>query len=97
MKKYEETKNLYCSKERYKTGYDALSNGFDKVSVGYAKDILRGKLGFMCQYDKELNFDTVWSSVFDISNHKIYRAEGNPLRRKFKEDLRFNKIFIYHS
>jgi predicted choloylglycine hydrolase len=91
MKKYEEAKNLYCSNERYKTGYDALSKGFDKVAVGYAKDILSGKLGFMCQYDKELNFDTVWSSVFDISNNKIYRAEGNPSRTRFKEDIRFNR------
>jgi predicted choloylglycine hydrolase len=90
MKKYEETKNLYCSNERYKTGYDALSKGFDKVSVGYAKDILSGKLGFMCQYDKELNFDTVWSSVFDISNNKIFRAEGNPSRTNFEEDIRLN-------
>jgi predicted choloylglycine hydrolase len=90
MKTYEETKNLYYSYERYKTGYDALRKGFDKVTVGHAKDILSGKFGFMCQYEKELNFDTVWSSVFDITNNKIYRAEGNPSRCKFKEDIRLN-------
>jgi predicted choloylglycine hydrolase len=90
MKKYEETKNLYYSYERYKTGYDALSKGFDNVAVRHAKDILSGKFGFMCQYEKELNFDTVWSSVFDISHNKIYRAEGNSSRTKFKEDIRLN-------
>jgi predicted choloylglycine hydrolase len=93
MKKYEETKNLYLSAERYKTGYEALKNGFNKDPLGYAKDILSGKLGFMCQYDEELNFDTVWSSVFDLSNKKIYRAEGNPSRIGFKEDIRLNKIW----
>ena len=36
MKKYEETQNLYFSNERFKTGYDALSKGFDKPAVGYA-------------------------------------------------------------
>jgi predicted choloylglycine hydrolase len=91
MKKYEETKNMYYSNERYKTGYDALSTDFDKATVGHVKDILSGKHGFMCQYDKDLNFDTVWSSVFDISSNKIYRAEGNPSRRKYKVDIRLNK------
>ena len=92
MKKYEEAQNLYYSMERYKTGYSALSKDFDKFAVDYLKDILSGKLGFMCQYDKELNFDTVWSSVFDISNNKIYRAEGNPSRIRYKEDMRLKKI-----
>ena len=92
MKEFEETKNLYFSYERYKTGHVELRKGLDEATACYAKDILSGKFGFMCQYDKELNFDTVWSSVFDISNSKLYRAEGNPSRMKFKEDLRFNKI-----
>jgi predicted choloylglycine hydrolase len=91
MKKHEEIKDLYFSSDRYKTGCDALSNSFDGDAVGYAKEILSGKLGFMCQYGKELNFDTVWSSVFDISNDKIYRAEGNPSRRKYREDIRLHK------
>ena len=90
MRQYEEPKNLYLSKERYKTGYDALVKKHDKDAVGYAKDILSGRLGFMCQYDKEMNFDTVWSSIFDLSNNKIYRAEGNPSRTGFNEDMRLN-------
>jgi predicted choloylglycine hydrolase len=90
MKQYEETKNLYYSYERYKTGYDALRKGLDNVSVEYAKAILSGKFGFMCQYEKGLHFDTVWSSVFDISHNKLYRAEGNPSRTTFKEDIRLN-------
>jgi predicted choloylglycine hydrolase len=90
MKQYEETKNLYFSCERYKTGYDALRKDFANGTVEYAKAILSGKFGFMCQYEKELHFDTVWSSVFDISHSTIYRAEGNPSRTTFKEDSRLN-------
>ncbi len=89
MRRYEEPKNLYFSNERYKTGYEALSKGADEGAVDYAKKLLSGKMGFMCQYNKNLNFDTVWSSVFDISGHKVYRAEGNPAKTEYKEDIRF--------
>lgn len=92
MKEYEETKNLFHSYERYRTGFDALNRGSDKDPVGYAKDILSGGTGFMCQYDKGLHFDTVWSTVFDITGKKVYRAEGNPSRVRFREDVRFDKI-----
>jgi predicted choloylglycine hydrolase len=85
---------IHSSDTRYKTACNALK-ALKKIGyidgVEYAKDILGGKYGFMCQYDKQLNFDTIWSSVFDISNNKIYRAEGNPSRTRFKEDFRFNR------
>jgi len=92
MKQYEEPKNLYLSRERYRTGHDALTMGHSKEAPEYMKDILSGRLGFMCQYDKGLNFDTVWSSIYDISNNKIYRAEGNPSRIGFKEDNRLQRL-----
>ncbi|OGP55827.1 MAG: hypothetical protein A2Y65_01920 [Deltaproteobacteria bacterium RBG_13_52_11] len=82
---------IYSSDIRYKTAYNALKKIDYYDDVEHAKDILSGKFGFMCQYDKQQNFDTIWSSVFDISNNKIYRAEGNPSRTKFKEDIRFNR------
>jgi len=83
--------NVYFSGDRYQTAYNALKNIPYSNGVEHAKKILSGKHGFMCQYDKELNFDTIWSSVFDIKNNKIYRAEGNPLKIKFIEDERFSK------
>jgi len=49
----------------------------------------------MCQYEKSINFDTVWPSVFDISNNKMYCAEGNPARKKFIEDI--NEIGKWES
>ena len=42
----------------------------------------------MCQYEKGLNFETIWSSVFDLDSLDIYRAEGDPrvlLNRNFAE------------
>ena len=54
----------------------------------FAKKLISGDYGFLCQYDRKLNFDTVWSSIYSIKNKKIYIAEGNPSRKKFKEDKR---------
>jgi predicted choloylglycine hydrolase len=85
-------RNVYLSEDRYQTVYNALLDIDCSDGVEHAKNILSGKHGFICQYDKQLNCDTIWSSVFDISNKKIYRAEGNPSKTKFKEDVRFNKI-----
>jgi predicted choloylglycine hydrolase len=81
---------IHSSDTRYKTAYNALKKIDCRDGVKHAKDILGGKYGFMCQYDKQLNFDTIWSSVFDISNNRIYRAEGNPSGTRFKEDIRFS-------
>ena len=53
-----------------------------------AKAILSGKCGFMCQYAKELNFDTVWATIFNLSDLKVYRAEGNPNKKSFVSDDR---------
>lgn len=96
MRSYEEPKDLYHSHERYKTGFEVLNKGFKNLSfsaVNYTKDILSGKHGFMCQYEKNLNFDTVWSSIFDITNKRIYRSEGNPSKIKYQEDIRLKFSF----
>ena len=85
-------RNAYFSEDRYQTVYNALTDIDCSDGVKHAKNILSGKHGFICQYDNKLNFDTIWASVFDVSNKKIYRAEGNPARTKFREDLRFKNI-----
>jgi predicted choloylglycine hydrolase len=83
--------NVFFADVRYRTAYNALKNIDYDDEVEHAKNILSGKYGFMCQYDKKLNFDTIWSSIFDISCDKIYRAEGNPKRAKYIEDKRYLK------
>lgn len=86
------SKDEFSSQTRYITAYNALKKNDYSDGVEYAKSILSGKHGFMCQYEKDLNFDTVWSSVFDITNRKIYRAEGNPLNCKFIEEKRLRMV-----
>lgn len=83
--------NIYESETRYETAYNALSDINYNGGIKHAKDILSGEYGFMCQYNKKMNFDTIWSSIFDIKNLNIYIAEGNPLRAKYKEDKRLLK------
>jgi len=80
---------IYSSDKRYQTTYNALKNISYKDGLEHAQALLAGKHGFICQYDKAWNFETIWSSVFDVTHGKIYRAEGDPSRTSFKEDPRF--------
>ena len=76
------------TEERYINSYNALKENNHNFSIELTKDILSGKYGFICQYDRKTNADTVWSVIYDIKNKKIYRVEGNPSRKQFKEDTR---------
>ncbi|MCU7494142.1 MAG: acyl-CoA--6-aminopenicillanic acid acyl-transferase [Ignavibacteria bacterium] len=89
MKRHEPAgHNTYLSYERYQTVLNALKSGCGRNPTEYAKDILSGRLGFMCQYEKKLNFETVWASIFEVMDMKVLRAEGNPGRKCFIEDKR---------
>lgn len=96
MEKYKNPEgNDLRSSERYQVAYETL-NKAEYYSVELAKDLLAGKYGFMCQYEHKNLYDTVWSSIFDLKNNKIYRVEGNPSRKRFIEDIRlkFNKSIL---
>lgn len=45
--------------------------------------------------EEEPDFETVWSSIFDLNSLDIYRAEGDPRRKKFIRDDRLCKMFGY--
>lgn len=77
------------AKPRYKTLVNVLSHKADRLDYQTAANLLSGKYGFLCQYDRKTGKDTVWSVIYDLTNKKIYRTEGNPSRQKFKEDIRF--------
>lgn len=83
-------KNAYFSRERYETANSALKNMRDNP-IEQAKLILGGKCGFMCQYAKELNFETIWASVFNLSDLTVYRSEGNPSKCSFITDNRLKE------
>jgi len=76
------------SKERYSTAFDALKRGIDGDPVERTKEILRGEHGFMCQYERDLDFETIWATVFDLCGRRILRAEGDPRRKRFVADTR---------
>ena len=79
--------DTFFSKERYLTAENALLKLKDNP-IDNAKAILSGKCGFMCQYAKQLNFETIWATIFKLSDLSVYRAEGNPKRTPFCEDNR---------
>lgn len=79
----------WFAQTRYQTMYSALKQEGQRVDVPFAKKLLSGSCGFLSQYDRSTGKDTVWSVVYDLKQHKIYRCEGNPGRRSFREDTRF--------
>lgn len=80
------------AEERYLVAYNSLKEHKESLSFELVKDILSGKYGFMCQYDRKTGADTVWSVIYDLKNKKIYRVEGNPHRKNFKEDTRMKFV-----
>ncbi len=82
----------YLSAERYKTVYEALMNQESDNGIDLSRNILTGNYGFICQYKKELYFDTLWSSVFDLKKGEVFRAEGNPSHSNYVKDDRYMKF-----
>lgn len=79
--------NWYHTKERYETVENILRQGTG-LNREIGIDIASGKYGFVCQYNRNLGFDTLWSVSFRLSDLSILRAEGNPIRSKYKSDTR---------
>ena len=84
-------RNEYSSQMRYETAFNALSRNMAGSPVEYAAEILKGKYGFMCQYEKSLEFETIWSTIIDVDNNMIQIAEGDPRKAKYKIDKRLKK------
>ncbi len=79
------------SHERYETLVKAFANNKD-YSLDFARNLLSGQMGFMCQYDRKKGLDTVWSSIYDLTEGTVLRVEGNPSRKAFKQDNRLKFI-----
>ena len=92
MKQYDYSDgNVYNSVERYNVVVNSLPKLLQGDVIGNTQKLLKGEYGFMGQYEKELCFETVWSSIFDLASLSIYRAEGSPMRKKFISDNRLCK------
>jgi len=94
MKVYDDAHgNDYNSHKRYKVVIDSFSSELIKDEyIETTKRLLKGEYGFMCQYDDEPDFETVWSSIFDLESLVIYRAEGDPRKKKFITDNRLHDL-----
>lgn len=77
------------ARERHEVMSRYLGAHWRELSINKAEKLLAGEFGFMFQYDRKTGKDTVWSTVFDLGKRDIYRAEGNPSRRKYQKDGRF--------
>ncbi len=84
--------DTWQAEERYNTLVRSLASRKGCMDVPAAQDLLAGKEGFLCQYNREKGTDTVWSVIYDLAETSIYRAEGNPGRCKFRKDERFTII-----
>ena len=96
MKPYDDANgNDYDSHKRYRVVMDSFSSG--RIRDDYietTKQLLKGDFGFMCQYDHEPDFETVWSSIFDLESLAIYCAEGDPRKKKFVSDNRLHDVIF---
>lgn len=84
--------NDYHSNKRYHIVMNSFSAHIKGNLIEATEQLLKGNYGFMCQYDDEPDFETVWSSVFDLKRLMIYRAEGDPRKKKFLTDSRLHDI-----
>lgn len=90
MKKYNlEAVDNWQAEERYQTLLGALEDDYRTFDMPQGQALLSGQRGFLCQYDRRTGKDTVWSVLYDAIDRKMYRAEGNPARKRFREDTRF--------
>lgn len=82
----------WFAKERYQTMKKVLDAKYKHMNVEDCMKVMAGKEGFICQYDRSSGKDTVWSIVYDVKQKAMYRVEGNPARKVFKQDKRFTMI-----
>ena len=78
----------WFAETRYQTMLRALSSQANDWTLSFAKRLLSGGYGFICQYDRSSGKDTVWSVVYDLGRRSIYRSEGNPARCGYRQDTR---------
>lgn len=92
MQPYDVTNDKdYDSEKRYKVVLDSFQR-YIKEDIEATKRLLRGEYGFICQYDKESDFETVWSSIFDLESLEIYRTDGDPRFHSFLADCRLKEL-----
>lgn len=78
------------SNERYQVAYSALQQNKNLLSLNLAKNILSGKYGFMCQYDRKKDADTVL--IQEIKRFIVLKETLVGEHLKKIVDLNFRKL-----
>ncbi len=80
----------WFAEERYQTLYSAFNEEKMEVSIFHLQKncCLEIMVSSVSMTEVQVKI-LVWSVIYDMKRHKIYRSEGNPRRHKFKEDIRF--------
>ncbi len=71
----------YDSAKRYKV---VMNSFIDKITSNYLENtisLLKGEYGFMCQYE-DPNFQTVWSSIFNLKKFDGLSSRGRPAKKE---------------
>ena len=72
-----------------KTVKPGINGGFlIRLIFEKCKELLSGKRGFLCQYEKKLHFETIWSAVYDLNNLCNEICEGNSAKSAFRTETR---------
>ena len=78
--------------ERYDAIHAGLKQSDKLVNIEKAQEILRSHDGYICCHHPEIKLGTLWSVAASLKEPRIFRAEGNPCRAKYKPDLRLKNI-----
>lgn len=81
--------NWYHTNDRYHTIDQCLKNQ-PKINFDECKKIISGKYGFVCQFEKKLHFDTIWSTVYHLNDLYNEICEGNPSKSTYRYDNRLD-------
>ena len=72
-----------------KTVKPGINGGFlIRLIFEKCKELLSGKRGFLCQYEKKPHFETIWSAVYDLNNLCNEICEGNSAKSAFRTETR---------
>jgi predicted choloylglycine hydrolase len=74
---------------RYSTISEDLRKTGSKANVEAGQLIMSDHKGYVCSHQNKMG--TLWSVVADLKNLKIFRAEGNPCRTKYRKDQRLER------
>jgi predicted choloylglycine hydrolase len=82
------------SVQRYDSIHMGIRQRNRKFDARAAKVILSNNVGAVCSHRDEIKLGTLWSLVSDLSTGEVFRAEGQPCRISYQEDLHLKRFLF---